>query len=175
VIPIQSYTHKDLYELPIRPSPNLPNMSSVYLYPSLGLFEGTVVSVGRGTDLPFQIIGHPSLQKGNYTFTPKPKQGALEPKYNGQICKGYNLSDFGYVYMKDAKKIYLFWLMGTYESTPDKALFFDENFNYHAGNAILQQQIKDKVPEEKIRASWEEGINKFKITRKKYLLYKDFE
>ena len=175
VITIVNYNHTDLYELPIRPSPNLPNMSSVYLYPSLGLFEGTVVSLGRGTDLPFQVIGHPKLEKGNYTFTPQPKPGALEPKYNGQLCKGYNLSDFGYVYMKDTKKIYLFWLMGTYAGTPDKATFFDDNFNYHAGNASLQQQIKEGVPEEKIRASWQEGIKKFKPIRKKYLLYTDFE
>ncbi|MCX6295522.1 MAG: DUF1343 domain-containing protein, partial [Bacteroidetes bacterium] len=83
VIPIVGYTHKDLFELAVRPSPNLPNMSSVYLYPSLGLFEGTIVSVGRGTDLPFQVIGHPTLTKTNYTFTPQPKPGAMEPKYNG--------------------------------------------------------------------------------------------
>jgi uncharacterized protein YbbC (DUF1343 family) len=175
VISVLNYNHNDLYELPVRPSPNLPNMSSVYLYPTLGLFEGTVVSVGRGTDLPFQVIGHPSLQKGNYTFTPQSKPGAMEPKYKGQVCKGFNLSDFGYVYMKDTKKIYLFWLMGMYENTADKATFFDENFNYHAGNAALQQQIKDGVPEDKIRASWQDDIKKFKAIRKKYLLYKDFE
>ncbi len=175
IIPVTNYSHTDLYELPIRPSPNLPNMSSVYLYPSLGLFEGTIISVGRGTDLPFQVIGHPTLQKGNYTFTPQPKPGAMDPKYNGQVCKGYNLSDFGYVYMKDTKKIYLFWLIGTYASTSDKATFFDDNFNYHAGNATLQQKIKYGVPEEKIRASWLDGIKKFKLIRKKYLLYKDFE
>ncbi|MGQ0827297.1 MAG: exo-beta-N-acetylmuramidase NamZ family protein [Bacteroidota bacterium] len=175
IIPVLTYDHKDLYELPVRPSPNLPNMSSVYLYPSLGLFEGTIVSVGRGTDLPFQVIGHPTLQKGNYSFTPQPKLGAAEPKYKGQACNGYNLSDFGYVYMKDTRKLYLFWLMGMYANTPDKTNFFDENFNYHAGNAMLQQQIKDGVPEEKIRATWQDEIKKFKIIRKKYLLYKDFE
>ncbi|MES2591838.1 MAG: DUF1343 domain-containing protein [Bacteroidota bacterium] len=175
VITLENYTHSDLYELPIRPSPNLPNMSSVYLYPSLGLFEGTVVSLGRGTDLPFQVIGHPTLQKTNYSFTPKPLNGAMEPKYNGQVCYGFNLHDFGKEYMKDTKKIYLFWLQGTYKNTPDKTIFFDENFNYHAGNATLKQQIKDGVEEAEIRKSWEEGIKKFKAFRKKYLLYKDFE
>jgi uncharacterized protein YbbC (DUF1343 family) len=175
VIKINGYSHKDLFELPVRPSPNLPNMSSVYLYPSLGLFEGTVISVGRGTDLPFQVIGSPALTKANYTFTPQPKPGALEPKYKGQVCQGHNLSEFGAEYMKDTKKIYLFWLIGTYTNTPDKAKFFDENFNFHVGNATLQKQIKDGISEDAIRKSWEPGIAKFKVIRKKYLLYKDFD
>lgn len=175
IISILNYNHKDMYELPVRPSPNLPNMSSVYLYPSLGLFEGTIVSLGRGTDLPFQVIGHPALQKYNYSFTPKSKPGAIEPKYKGQVCNGYNLSDFGYVYMKDTKKIYLFWLIGMYANIADKANFFDENFNYHAGNSTLQKQIKEGISEELIRASWQEDIKKFKTIRKRYLLYKDFE
>lgn len=175
VITLKGYTHRDLYELPVRPSPNLPNMASVYLYPSLGLFEGTVVAVGRGTDLPFQVIGHPNLQKGNYTFTPQPRPGAMEPKYKGQVCKGFNLTDFGNEYMKDVKKIYLYWLIGMYQNTPDKTTFFDENFNYHAGNATLQQQIKDGLTEDQIRKTWEPGLQKFKVIRKKYLLYPDFE
>lgn len=182
VITLDGYSHSDFYELPIRPSPNLPNMSSVYLYPSLGLFEGTMLSVGRGTDLPFQVIGHPTLQnpnskgkKPNYKFTPKPKPSALDPKYNGQVCYGYNLAEFGTEYLKNIKKIYLFWLIGTYQNTPDKTTFFEENFNYHVGNATLQQQIKDGVSEEEIRKSWKPGIDKFKVIRKKYLLYKDFE
>ncbi len=175
VIPILNYIHKDLYQLPVKPSPNLPNMTSVYLYPTLGLFEGTIMSVGRGTDMPFQVIGHPTLEKANYKFTPEPKPGAMEPKYSGKECKGYNLSDFGKEYMKDSKKLYLFWLMGTYKNTPDKASYFDENFNYHAGNTTLKQQIIDGKSEDEIRGSWQEGIKKFKVVRKKYLLYKDFE
>lgn len=175
VIVLNNYTHSDFYELPVRPSPNLPNMASVYLYPSLGLFEGTIVSVGRGTDLPFQIIGHPTLQKTNYTFTPKPKGGAMEPKYNAQVCNGYNLFNFGTEYMKNTKKIYLYWLINTYKNTPDNTNFFDENFNYHAGNATLQKQIKENIDEEAIRKSWQPGLDKFKTIRKKYLLYKDFE
>lgn len=175
VVTLVNYNHSDFYELPIKPSPNLPNMSSVYLYPSLGLFEGTVVSVGRGTDLPFQVIGHPALKETTYSFTPRPQRGAMNPKYNGQLCYGFNLYEFGKEYMKDIKKIYLFWLMGTYKNTPDKATFFDENFNYHAGNAVLQKQIKDGVSETEIRSSWQDGVKKFKLVRKKYLLYKDFE
>ena len=174
VITITNYSHNDMFELGIRPSPNLPNMSSVYLYPSLGLFEGTQISVGRGTDFPFQVIGSPVLEKANYKFTPQPKPGAMEPKYKGIECKGHNLSEFGKEYMKDTKKIYLFWLIGTYANTPDKSKFFDENFNFHAGNATLQQQIKDGVNEDAIRKSWDPGITKFKVIRKKYLLYKDF-
>lgn len=174
VIPLAGYSHKDLYELPVRPSPNLPNMTAVYLYPSLGLFEGTVVSVGRGTNLPFQVIGHPTLQNTNYNFTPESKPVAKEPKYKGQECHGYNLVDFGSQYMKNLKKLYLFWLIGTYKATPDKEHFFDDNFNYHAGNATLQQQIKEGKTEEEIRLSWQPGINAFKIVRKKYLLYQDF-
>jgi uncharacterized protein YbbC (DUF1343 family) len=175
VVTLTNYTHSDFYQVPIKPSPNLPNMASIYLYPSLGLFEGTVVSVGRGTDMPFQVIGHPTLKETTYSFTPKPQSGAMEPKYNGQVCRGFNLYEFGKEYMKDTKKIYLFWLMGTYKNTPDKATFFDENFNYHAGNATLQQQIKDGVSDVAIRESWLPGITKFKAVRKKYLLYKDFE
>ena len=175
VITLDTYIHTDLYELPVRPSPNLPNMASVYLYPSLGLFEGTVMSVGRGTDLPFQIIGHPTLQKTNYKFTPKPKNGAMEPKYNGQVCNGHNLLNFGTEYMKNIKQIYLYWLIGSYKNTPDKSVFFDENFNYHAGNATLQKQIKDGVDEVEIRKSWQNDLTKFKIIRKKYLIYTDFE
>jgi uncharacterized protein YbbC (DUF1343 family) len=174
IIPISGYSHKDLYELPIRLSPNLPNMTSVYLYPSLGLFEGTVVSVGRGTDLPFQVIGHPALQNGNYTFTPESTAVSKDPKYKGQLCHGYNLVDFGTQYMKNLQKIYLFWLMGMYRSTPDKEHFFDANFNFHAGNATLQQQIKEGKTEEEIRQTWQAGIDAFKIIRKKYLLYPDF-
>ncbi len=175
VITLVGYSHKDLFELPIRPSPNLPNMSSVYLYPSLGLFEGTIISVGRGTDFPFQVIGHPTLTKTNYTFTPQAKPGAMEPKYLGQVCKGHNLSAFGKEYIKNTKKINLFWLIGTYANTPDKTNYFDENFNFHAGNSTLQQQVKDGITEDAIRKSWEPGIAKFKVVRKKYLLYKDFE
>lgn len=175
VIALQGYTHNDLYELPVKPSPNLPNMASVYLYPTLGLFEGTSISVGRGTDLPFQVIGSPSLKNANYTFTPQARVGAMEPKYKGELCHGYNLVDFGNEYMKSAQKIYLFWLIGTYNNSPDKAAFFDENFNYHAGNATLQKQIKEGMSEDDIRKTWQSGIFKFKFIRKKYLLYKDFE
>jgi uncharacterized protein YbbC (DUF1343 family) len=175
VVKLIAYTHKDLYQLPVKPSPNLPNMASVYLYPSLGLFEGTVVSVGRGTDLPFQCIGNPLLKNTPFKFTPQAKPGAMEPKYKGELCYGYNLQDFGNEYMKSYRKIYLYWLMNMYKNYPNATVFFDENFNYHAGNALLQKQITGGATEDAIRQSWSEGLVKYKVIRKKYLLYKDFE
>jgi uncharacterized protein YbbC (DUF1343 family) len=182
VVVLRNYTHSDWYQVSINPSPNLVNMASIYLYPSLGLFEGTAVSVGRGTDYPFQVIGHPALkntippgQSKGFTFVPQPRLGAMEPKYKGEVCYGYNLADYGLSYIKNSKKIYLFWLIETYKSTPDKSTFFDKNFNYHAGNATLQEQIKQGVSESDIHASWEKGIMQFKMVRKKYLLYPDFE
>ena len=164
-----------MYQLPIKPSPNLPTMASVYLYPTLGLFEGTVVSVGRGTDLPFQCIGNPLLKNLSYQFTPQPKLGALEPKYKGEICNGYNLQDFGSEYMKSYRKLYLYWLLNLYKIYPIKAQFFDDNFNFHAGNATLKKQIIDGISEDAIRTSWSESLIIYKKMRKKYLLYKDFE
>ncbi|MGZ3861572.1 MAG: exo-beta-N-acetylmuramidase NamZ family protein [Bacteroidia bacterium] len=174
VITIQGYNHADLYQLPVKPSPNLPNMRAVYLYPSLGLFEGTIVSVGRGTDNPFQVIGHPDM-KGEYAFVPRPMEGAKTPKYMGKSCFGHFLGDFAESYVRDSKQLYLLWLTGSYKQLSKKGNFFDENFNFHAGNATLQQQIKAGLSEEKISQSWQEGIAKFKKTRKKYLLYQDFE
>ena len=174
VIPVINYTHFDMYQLPVKPSPNLPNMKSVYLYPSLGLFEGTLISVGRGTDFPFQVIGHPELKNTEFNFTPHPTDGAKTPKYNGQICYGHDLRAFADAFIKDSKQVYLLWLSGIYKQL-NKPDFFDENFNFHAGNTKLQEQIKTGVSDSKIRQSWQSEITKFKAIRKKYLLYKDFE
>lgn len=173
IITLQNYNHVDLYQLPIKPSPNLPNMQAIYLYPSLGLFEGTIVSVGRGTDKPFQAIGHPDA-KGEYSFVPRPMEGAKNPKYLGKSCFGHYLGDFADSYIRDSKQLYLLWLTGMYKQLKNQQ-FFDDNFNYHAGNSTLQQQIKIGLSEEKISESWVPGIIKFKKIRKKYLLYKDFE
>ncbi len=173
IITLQNYNHVDMYQLPVKPSPNLPNMRSIYLYPSLGLFEGTIISVGRGTDNPFQVVGHPDI-KASYSFVPRPMEGAKTPKYTGKSCFGHYLGDFADSYIKDSKQIYLLWLTGTYKQLKN-ATFFDENFNFHAGNATLQQQIKSGLSEEKIAQSWQADITKFKKIRKKYLLYKDFE
>lgn len=175
VIPIESYSHSDLYQLPVKPSPNLPNMSSVYLYPSLCLFEGTIVSVGRGTDKPFQIFGYPGLKGGQTSFIPKPTPVSDNPMYNGQTCKGFYESDYGEAYVKYYKKLYLFWILNLYKTCETKEKFFNNYFNSLAGNETLQKQIKEGKTEDEIRSTWEPGLKKFKEIRKKYLLYSDFE
>ena len=172
----ENYTHKDYYELPINPSPNLPNMASVYLYPSLGLFEGTMVSVGRGTEKPFQMIGHPTLSSGETEFKPISMAGAKDPPYKGVVCKGHDLSGFGNRVIRNYGKIYLFWLTGTYRNSQEnKESFFNNYFNSLAGNAQLKEQVIQGISEEDIRKSWSTGISTYKKVRKRYLLYPDFE
>jgi uncharacterized protein YbbC (DUF1343 family) len=175
IIKTKNYNHSTFYQLPVKPSPNLPNMSSIYLYPSLCLFEGTPISIGRGTDLPFQIIGHPKMKSDKYMFTPKSRSGAKSPKLEGVTCNGYNLSNFGTEYMKGKRSINLFWLIEIYNNFPEKSGFFNEMFNLLAGTDQLKQQIKAGKSEEQILSSWKEGIIQFKKIRKKYLLYSDFE
>ena len=175
VVPLQGYTHSDFYQLPVKPSPNLPDMTAIYLYPSLCLFEGTVVSVGRGTDKPFLSFGYPKMKEGSYTFTPKSMTGATSPPYKGELCRGFDVTDFGDIYVKNLGKLYLFWLIETYKSADDKPHFFTDYFNRLAGTATLKEQIIAGKTEEEIRKSWQPGLKTFKAIRKKYLLYKDFE
>jgi len=174
-VSVEGYTHKSFYDMPVKPSPNLPNMTSVYLYPSIALFEGTVISVGRGTDHAFQVIGAPGLQEASYTFTPQSKPGATHPMYEGKVCNGYNLSDFGSILIKNYQKLYLFWLKGAYKNYPDKPSFFNSYFNQLAGTDKLQQQIKAGVSDDEIRKSWEPALSNFKKIRQRYLLYEDFK
>ncbi len=172
VIPCENYEHDDRYRLPVRPSPNLPNMASVYLYPTLGLFEGTPISVGRGTDKPFQVVGHPALEEGSYRFTPESKAGrSKNPKLAGKECRGYDLELFGRNFMPQLKKVYLFWLKGAYRYFPEKEDFFNDFFDLLAGTDELRKKIKKGVPEEEIRASWKEELEEYKRMRKDYLLY----
>jgi uncharacterized protein YbbC (DUF1343 family) len=187
VIPNGGYTHKSKYTLPVKPSPNLPDIQSIYWYPSTCFFEGTVLSEGRGTDKPFQIFGHPSLPKNLYKFTPTSREGAKEPKLKGQVCYGWNVSGTPQEVLKKVdNRLQLGWLIMAYKLFPDKNNFFlaakkekltesDYFFNKLAGNATLMQQIRQGVPEPAIRKSWEPGLKKFKTIRKKYLLYPDFE
>ncbi|MEM9025188.1 MAG: DUF1343 domain-containing protein, partial [Bacteroidota bacterium] len=177
VIRCKGYSHNDFYRLPVKPSPNLPNMAAIYLYPSLGLFEGTVVSVGRGTGKPFQIIGHPGLQKADYTFTPKSVPGAKYPPHQEKLCRGYDLTDYGIDSAQVFRGVNLQWLVRTYRNTPQKASYFLENgfFRLLAGNRTLQQDIKDGRAAAAIRASWREDLNRFMVIRNKYLLYRDFD
>ncbi len=175
VITCKNYAHNLLYKLPVRPSPNLPNMESVYLYPSLCLFEGTNVSIGRGTDKPFQCIGKPDFEGGNYTFTPKPIPGvADDPPYKNQQCSGFVLNNFPEQYLINSRKIYLMWLTGCYEKEKDKSKFFNDFFDKLAGTDTLRKQIIAGTPEKDIRKSWEPGLSNFRKTREKYLLYPDY-
>ena len=178
VIKCKGYDHKSNYVLPVKPSPNLPNIQSIYLYPSLCLFEGTVLSEGRGTNKQFQVFGHPLYPKNFYSFTPNPNEGAKSSKLYGQVCYGWDLSGTPEeVLAKTGNQIQLKWLMEAYKLFPQKDSFFlkTNSFNRLAGNDQLMQQIKKGVSEEEIRKSWEPELSKFKVIRKKYLLYDDFE
>ena len=185
VIPCNNYTHATKYELPIKPSPNLPDIQSIYLYPSTCFFEGTVLSEGRGTNIPFQIFGHPSLPKTLKSFTPRSRDGAKEPKFKDQVCYGWDLSGpKDKVFYTAGSKVQVKWLLEAYQLFPKKDDFFlapasgkptDFFFNKLAGNSTLMQQIKDGKTEEEIRKSWEPALKKFKVIRKRYLIYKDFE
>ena len=170
VIPIQNYTHQSVYRLPVKPSPNLPNYQSVRLYPSLCLFEGTDVSVGRGTNFPFQVYGAPYLPKTGFSFIPKPNAGSKWPKHQGQICYGKDLRQ-----ITPPTELYLKWLINTYQSYPDtlKPKFFNKFFVKLAGTQSLQKDIEKGIPVEQIKAKWQAGIVHFKTIRQKYLLYAD--
>jgi uncharacterized protein YbbC (DUF1343 family) len=169
----ERYTHQTYYELPIKPSPNLPNMRSVLLYPALCLFEGTVVSVGRGTDQPFQCIGHPTYKRGSHQFVPAPNSGAQQPMYRGLVCRGYDYSHWSEAHLFKQKKLDLKPLLQFYRHFPDKQHFFLTNgfFDLLAGNEALRRQIQQGLSEADIRASWQPSLNRYKHMRSRYLLY----
>ena len=175
VIPCEHYDHNMLYKLRVKPSPNLPNMTSVYLYPSLCFFEGTPVSVGRGTDKPFQVIGHPDYINGTFSFTPQSMEGAKEPPLKDIKCKGIDLSKYTKDYFFARKALNLEWLIEFYNKFPNKEEFFTPFFTKLAGTKQLQQQIENGKSETEIRESWRPKLEQFKMIRKKYLLYNDFE
>lgn len=185
VIKCANYNHKSKYQLPVRPSPNLPNMQSIYLYPSTCLFEGTVLSEGRGTDKPFQIFGHPSLSKKLYSFTPNPNEGAKKSKLYGQLCYGWDLSGtIEEVLKKVDNKVQLKWLFDAYQQFPKKDSFFitpasgnmeQSYFMKLYGNNSIWEYMMMGGTAEGIRKTWEPKLTEFKKIRKKYLLYDDFE
>lgn len=185
VIKCKGYDHKTKYVLPVKPSPNLPNIQSIYLYPSTCFFEGTVLSEGRGTNKQFQVFGHPSLPKNLYSFTPNPNDGAKSSKLYGQLCYGWDLSGSPEeVLAKVNNRVQLRWLIEAYSLFPEKDKFFlqpksgkmeESFFTKLAGNNDLWQQIRDGKTEKEIRASWEPKLSEFKKIRKKYLMYDDFE
>ena len=166
VITMQGYSRTMPYDLPIKPSPNLPNAQAVNLYPSLCLFEGTNVSVGRGTDLPFQHYGAPYL-KNDYFFIPKSGEGAKYPKHEGQKCYGKDLSQFPKLSQLD-----LSYLIDAYQQSADKDTFFNTFFDKLAGGSDLRLSIIGGKSEEEIRKSWADGLNLFKEQSAPYLIYK---
>ena len=169
VIPINNYNRNAIYELPVKPSPNLPNWESIYLYPTLCFFEGTIVSVGRGTETPFQIYGHPDL-RGGYTFTPKSTSGASKPLLEGQRCRGENLVEFAHDYANNTNQLHLEWIIDSYQQLKDKG-FFKDYFRLLSGDKQLQRDIENGKTVDEIRASWKSDLDTFKVIRAKYLLY----
>jgi len=166
VIPLANYSHSLSVSLPIKPSPNLPNDSSINLYPSLCFFEGTNVSVGRGTEMQFQVYGSPFLKQGDFMFTPTPNEGAKYPKHNAKICFGEDLRTKETLHQLD-----LSYLISAYKQNTAKE-FFNDFFTKLAGTKKIQQQIEQGLSVNEIKNSWKEDLHKFRIVREKYLLYK---
>ena len=166
VIACTNYKRDMPYSLPQKPSPNLPNDQAINLYASLCLFEGTNVSMGRGTDKQFQIYGSPYLPAGGFSFTPGPNEGAKDPVYNGKKCYGEDLSKIPFV-----KRLELKWIIKAYRETADKSKFFNDFFTKLSGTKKLREQIEAGMSEEQIRASWQTGLTAFKKMRKPYLIY----
>lgn len=170
IVKCQNYTHQTPYSPPIPPSPNLKDLSAIYLYPSLCFFEGTPISVGRGTDFPFKVFGHPTFEKYPFSFVPTPKVGATSPLLSGKKCNGVSFLEFS---EKDLRNtgFTLKYLIDAYNNFPDKAVFFNDFFKKLAGNDDLYKQIKEGKTEDEIRKSWQPELDYFKKIRKKYLLY----
>lgn len=166
IVPCLNYNRNMTYNLPVKPSPNLPNAQAINLYASLCFFEGTNVSVGRGTETQFQIYGSPYLHNMPFDFTPKPNLGAKDPMHNGKLCHGENLTK-----IEKVKQLELKWLLKAYQNTDDKSMFFNDFFTKLAGTKKLQQQIEVGTSEAEIRKSWESGLKAFKEIRIKYLIY----
>jgi uncharacterized protein YbbC (DUF1343 family) len=167
VIPVRNWSHEDPYSLPVKPSPNLPNDQAVKLYPSLCLFEGTVISVGRGTENPFLIIGNPEFKDMPFSFTPKAIPGMSNyPPHENVTCYGMDLRN-----VEVEPRIDLAYLLQFYEKYPDKDKFFIGSFDRLAGTPVLKEQIKQGLTEQEIRKTWQEGLDVYREMRKKYLLY----
>lgn len=180
IVKVANYTHEMHYTLPVMPSPNLNTQQSVMLYPHICMFEGTIVSQGRGTYMPFTVLGAPLLKgKYEFSFTPQSIKGMSEtPLHHGAACYGLDLRKYDMRQIEKSGKINLKWLIELYNAYPDKDRFFDMsqskqmgNFDKLAGTENLKKQIIAGVPEAEIRKSWEPGLGQFKALRKKYLIY----
>ena len=167
IVKMKNWKHDDEYSLPVKPSPNLPNDQAVRLYPSICLFEGTNISLGRGTQMPFLVLGSPELKDMPFTFTPIPIKGmSLEPPLKNKLCYGMDLRE-----VNVERKVDLKYVLTFYKMYPDKEHFFTKYFDTLAGTTELKQQIKDGLTEDQIRVSWQAGLTEFKTKRSKYLLY----
>ncbi len=172
VIKCKNYTHNTEYILPVRPSPNLQTQSSIYLYPSLGLFEGTMTSMGQGTDKPYQCFGSPALDWGNLAFTPASIPGISEkPKSMGIPCVGFDLTWYGLNKARKEHEINLNWLILSYELSKNKSLYFSDFFDKLAGTVKLKEEIIAGKSAEEIKLGWQPGLDNYFKMRKKYLLY----
>ena len=172
VITCLNYTHQTPYTLPIKPSPNLQTQSSIYLYPSLGLFEGTTMSMGQGTETPYQCFGSPAFDWGNYEFTPRSIKGVSEkPKCLGIPCVGFDLSWYGFNKAYQESEINLNWLILSYQLSKNKPDFFNDFIDKLAGNSTLRKQIIVGKTASEIKQSWQNGLDSYRIIRNKYLLY----
>ena len=166
IIPLKNYNHDSEYSLSIRPSPNLPNDKAINLYPSLGLFEGTTINAGRGTENQFQQYGTPFFPKSDFTYTPQPNFGSKSPKHKGLLCNGVNLKS-----TPKLSSVNFEWLIDAYNKTPDTIQFFGPTFTVHAGSPELEKQIKSGLSAKEIRDTWQSKVDAFKKIRKKYLIY----
>lgn len=174
VIANRNYSHDSFYSLPVKPSPNLPNIQSILLYPSLCFFEGTVMSVGRGTDQQFQVVGHPDYADGGFSFTPKSMAGAKYPKHENKACNGLNLQNLTKGSLHDLKELDLSYLIDSYKNLNRQGIdFFNDNnfFEKLAGTDQLRAQIKQGLTEDEIRATWQDGLAEFEKVREGYLIY----
>jgi uncharacterized protein YbbC (DUF1343 family) len=172
VIKCKNYDHKTYYTLPVRPSPNLPNQNAVYLYPSICFFEGTNLSLGRGTSFPFQVFGSPELPDRGFSFTPESVPGAKNPPLLGVKCYGKDLREAIKMKLVPKGELNLDWIISAYNDFPDKEKFFIPYFDVLAGGPVLREQIQKGMTAKQIRATWEDGLKKFAVIREKYLLYR---
>ena len=166
IIKVKHYTHDTAYELPVRPSPNLPNQQSILLYPSICFFEGTPISLGRGTPFPFQVLGYPDPSFGDFEFTPVSTAGAKNPPHENKKCYGVDLRK-----TKVADGIDLGYLIDFYKKSKQKDKFFTNYFKLLAGTEKLEKQIAAGLSEEEIKESWKDELQAYKRVREKYLLY----
>lgn len=179
VIPCLGYRHKNTFSLKVDPSPNLRSARAVFLYPSLCFFEGTDVSVGRGTDFPFEVIGGPDINRDSATFSfvPQSGPGAANPPFKDRECHGFDLRRKNEKLHSESKGLNLSYLLKMYALSGDKEKFFSDPgfFDKLAGTDQLRKEIVAGKTEQQIRAGWQAGLEAYKAIRKKYLLYPDFE